>query len=453
MKPISLLAAFFYIVAVAVVIVVPGMDAAAKGRSLIRDAEIENTIQDYASPLFKAAGLIPESVNIFIIRDARLNAFVMGGQNLFLHTGLITQADNASQIIGVIAHEAGHIAGGHLVRSRDALENARIKSIIATVLGGVVALGTGRGDVGAAILQGGSGVGARGYLHFSRTQEAAADHAALTFLDKSNYSAKGLLQFMSKLEDQELLSASRQSPYMRTHPMSRDRFLTVRAHLEKSSATEKVLPTRFNADFLRIRAKLHAFLEPYGRVLQRYPSKDQSLAARYARAIALYRKPNMPEALRQIDALISEHPNDPYFLELKGQALFENGRPHDAIPPYQAAVRLLPTSSLLRRDLARVQIDTGDAALLPTAIKHLSAAVKRDPRDTFAWHQLAIAHGRMGNMDHSALALAEEAIRQGRKEAALHHAGKVQLGFPLGSLQWLQAQDIIEAANLLGKRP
>lgn len=396
--------------------------------------------------------MVPETVNIYLLKDKTLNAFVMGGQNLFIHTGLLVGADNAGQIIGVIAHEAGHIAGGHLARAREAVDNARKRSLLATVLGGVLALGTGRPDVGAVIMQGGELSSARGYFRFSQTQESAADHAALAFLDKAGYSAEGLLQFMAKLEDQELLLPGRQDPYMRTHPMSRDRYLSVESHLKRSDLAGKPLPTRVNARFARMKAKLHAFLEPYGRVIRRYPPSDQSLAARYARAIALYRKPKLDEALPAIDALIAEHPNDPYFLELKGQALHENGRVAEALAPYEAAVRQLPTSSLLRRDLARVQIETDDDSLLPQAIVNLNAAVQRDPGDVFTWHNLAIAHGRMGNMGLSALALAEEAVRRGKKEAALYQAGKVQQTFPRGSIQWLQAQDIIEVANLLDKK-
>jgi predicted Zn-dependent protease len=449
MKPISLLTALFLAFAAALASLLPGGSAHAAGRSLIRDAEIENTIRGYASPLFEAAGLVPEDVDIYIVSDNTLNAFVAGGQNLFIHTGLIMGADNASQIIGVIAHEAGHIAGGHLARSRDARENAQIKSIIGTVIGGAVGLATGRGDVGAAIIQGGGLAGLQGYLRFSRTQEAAADNAALTYLDQVGYSAEGLLQFMDKLGDQELLYANRQSPYLRTHPMSRDRYRTVLAHVRRSPVTDKPLPTRLNAQFLRMKAKLSGFLEPFGRVMRRYPESDTRLAARYARAIAYYRKPDMAQALHRLDALIDEHPNDPYFHELKAQALYENGHVREALNSYHAAVRLLPTSGLLRRELASAQIEAGDDSLLPAAVDNLTMTVQQSPNDTFAWRQLAIAQGRLGHSAQSSLALAEEAVRSGHKRAALYHAGKAQNELPRGSMGWLQAQDIIEAANVL----
>lgn len=447
MKPISLPAILIFALVVSLV----GGEARAERRTFIRDAETENTIRDYASPLFQAAGLVPDAINIYIVRDPSLNAFVMGGQNLFIHTGLIIGTDNVSQIIGVIAHETGHIAGGHLARSREALENARTAALVGTVLGAAVAVGTGRGDAGALIMQGGANAGIRNLMSFSRTQEAAADNAALTFLDKAGESAEGLLQFMNKLRDEELLSANRQSPYMRTHPMSRDRYLTVEDHVKHSAATGKALPSRYEASYARMKAKLIAYVSP-AQVARRYPSKDQSLAARYARAVAAYRQAHADSAVAQIDALLEEYPLDPYFHEQKGQVLFESGRVRDALSSYETAVRLLPTSSLIRRDLARAQIETGDDTLLDPAIANLNMTVQRDPNDTFAWHQLAIAQGRRGNMALSSLALAEEAVRHGEKEAALHHAGKVQLAFPRGSLEWLQAQDIIEAANLMGKK-
>lgn len=443
---------FLTVWVVCVSVLLTGSEATAKQRGLIRDAEIENIIRDYATPLFEAAGLIADDVNIYIVNDNSLNAFVMGGQNLFMNTGLIMRSDTAGQVIGVIAHEAGHIAGGHLARLRGAVEDARTTSLISTILGAAVAIGSGRGDVGAAIMQSGSAAGVGGLMKFSRTQESAADHAGLSFLDQAGISSEGLLQFMDKLADQELLYESRQSPYLRTHPMSRNRYRTVAAHLKTSPATGTPLTERTVVAYGRMKAKLHAFTEPFSRTLRRYPETDTSLFARYARAVAYYRKPALAEAIKRIDGLIADHPRDPYFHELKGQALFENGKVKNAIGSYRRAVNLMPASSLLRRDLGRALIESDDNTLLPEAIQHLTIAVNRDPADTFSWRQLAIAHGRLGQNALSSLALAEESVRKGRKQAALHHAGKAQQTFPRGTKEWLHAQDIIEAANLMNPK-
>ncbi|MCH8213457.1 MAG: M48 family metalloprotease [Proteobacteria bacterium] len=422
-------------------------EAGAQRLSFIRDAEIENTIRTYAAPLFQAAGLEPSDVRIYLVNDRSLNAFVAGGQRLFINTGLIMRSKHAGQVIGVIAHETGHIAGGHLSRLHAAIANSTAQSILALVIGAAAAIGTGRGDVGAAIVAGGQSMGLRSFLHYNRTQESAADQAALRFLDATGQSSRGLLEFMELLGAQDLLSADRQDPYLRTHPLSRERVDAVQAHLSRSPNRDKAQPARIQELHRRMLAKLYAFLEPVPRTLRRYADSDTGLAARYARAIAYYRKPDLGKALPLIDGLIAERPEDPYFHELKGQMLFENGRAAEALKPYETAVRLLPRSPLLRRGLAQVQLELGDPALIEPAIRNLRAAVQRDAEAPFTWRQLAIAYGRRGDMGMSAVALAEEALLKGDARQARYHAGKAGKLLPRGSIGWLQAQDILQAAK------
>lgn len=421
--------------------------ARAQKISLIRDAEVENTIRLFATPLFQAAGLNAADVRIHLVNDASLNAFVAGGQRLFINTGLILQSKHAGQVIGVIAHETGHIAGGHLARMEDQLRKATAQQIIAMVLGGAAAIGTGRGDVGGAIIMGGAGAGLGSFLGYSRTQESAADNAAMDFLNRSQQSSRGLLEFMEVLEKQELLSAARQDPYLRTHPLSRERVEALRQHVAKSPFSGRPPAPEIEYWYRRMHAKLLAFLFPLGHTLRRYPESDASLEARYARAVAYYRVPELDKALSLIDGLITEHPDDPYFHELQGQMLFENGRGKEALGPYRRAVELLPNSELLRAELARVQIETQEPEQLGPAIENLRIALRGDRTQPFYWRQLAIAYGRRGDTAQSALALAEEAMLLGRTEEASYHAGKAQQTLPRGSPGWLQAQDILEAAR------
>ena len=415
--------------------------------SLIRDAEVENTIRAYAAPLFRAAGLNPDDVHIHLINDRSLNAFVAGGQRLFVNTGLILQSRTPNQLIGVIAHETGHIAGGHLSKIEGEVAKASAQQILAVILGLGAAV-AGRGDAGAAVMMGGSGVAMRGFLAFSRTQESAADAAALQFLDATQQSAQGLLEFMQVLEKQEPLTADRQDPYVRTHPLSRERVEVLRRHVAQSSNTARAAPAEFDLMHRRMRAKLYAFLNPLGHTLRQYPESNRSLEARYARAVAYYREPQLDKAIAIINGLIGEYPNDPYFHELKGQMLFENGRVQEAVGPYRTAVRLLPNSGLLKGDLARVLIETNDQALLDDAVLNLRAALKEDSTQPFYWRQLAIAHGRRDERAESSLALAEEAILLGRKEEARFHAGRAEQLLPRGSPGWLKAHDILEAARI-----
>ncbi len=434
-----------------VAIAVPLRPAEARKLSFIRDAEIENTIRTYATPVFVAAGLEPTAINIYLVNDNTLNAFVAGGQKLFLNTGLLTKSENASQVIGVIAHETGHISGGHLSRIRDAMKASSAQSILAFVLGGAAIIG-GRGDVGAAVIQGGQELGNRNFLQYSRTQEGAADAAAMKYLEATGQSSRGLLEFFEILGDQELMSVSRQDPYYRSHPLTRERVQAVENLVSKSAYSNIPESADFAIRHRRMKAKLLAFLESPTYTFRRYQETDLSIESRYARAIAYYRRGDLVHALPLIDGLIAEQPDDPYFHELKGQVLFENGRNDEALPSYQKAATLNPKSSLLRRDLARVQIEANNPALLDQAIANLLASIDQDRTDETSWRQLAIAYGRQGKIAESSLALGEEALLQGNVKNAIYHAGRAEKLLPEGSRGWLQAQDMLVAARNLNNK-
>lgn len=425
--------------------------AHAQRLSLIRDAEIEDIIRAYATPLWMVAGLVPDSIDIHIVNDDSLNAFVAAGQNLFINTGLLMRSENASQVIGVIAHESGHIAGGHLSRTQDAIENAGTATILGLLLGGA-AMATGRPDVGAAVLQGSSQAAFNNFLSFSRAQESAADTAALRFLDGTGQSAKGFAEFFDILGEQELLSASQQQPYARTHPLSRDRVEAVRAFIAKSRYSATPTKPEFVVMHARMKAKLMGFLRPLQTVLRTYPESDTSLAGRYARSIAYYRVANLPKATGLIDQLIAELPNDPYFHELKGQMLFENGRGVEALPSYERAVSLDPGSSLLRVELAHAQIERNDPALRQKAIEHLQFALTKEPNEAMTWRYLATAYGQNDQMGESSLALAEEAFLLHKNNDAIGLARRAQGLFQKGSANWLRASDIIALAEEAQKK-
>ncbi len=420
-------------------------------RSFIRDAEVENTIRAFATPLFQAAGLDPDAVNIHILVDPSLNAFVAGGQNLFIHTGLLIRSENANQLIGVIAHETGHIAGGHLVRLQDAASNAATQALMGMILGAAVGAAAGRGDVGAGVMMGSQEAAIRGLLAYSRGEESAADQAGMKFLDATHQSSRGLLEFFGILGDQELLVASRQDPYVRTHPLTRERIEVVRNHVDNSPWSDTPSRPEFAEMHRRMRAKLFAFLESPIRTYQRYKETDNSLESRYARAIASYRKPDLATALPLIDSLIVERPADPYFQELKGQMLFENGRGSEALGPYRRAVELLPNNPLMYLQLAQVEVEQEDPALLEDAAKNLNQVVRREPENATAWRLLSIAYGRSGNEGLAAYAMAEQALLEGKPSDASYHAGKAERILPHSGPIWLRIQDIKEqAAQLKG---
>lgn len=424
----------------------------AKNLSFIRDAEIENIIRAYATPLFAAAGLDPSAVDIYLVKDKTLNAFVASGQKLFINTGLLLQSKHAGQVIGVIAHETGHIAGGHLSRVHNAMKKTSAQSILAMVIGGAAAIASKRGDVGAAVMMGGQSMNQRNLFQYTRTQESSADQAAQKFLESTDQSTRGLLEFMEVLADQELLSARHQDPYLRTHPMARERIEALQAFISSSPNADTPVTPRFAEMHGRMKAKLYAFINSFAATLRLYKESDSSLYSRYARAVAHYRVSDMDKALALIDGLIAEQPDDPYFRELKGQMLFEKGRVAESLEPYGNAVRMLPRSALLRLGLARAQLETNDPALLDSAVANLRAAVQKEPESSFTWRQLAIAHGRKGEMGLSSLAMAEEALLMGKKNDAVYHANRAEKLLPKGSMGWLQTQDILNQAQMNKKK-
>jgi predicted Zn-dependent protease len=406
--------------------------AQAQNISIVRDAEMESIIRTYAKPIWGAAGLDATAVHVYIVADPTLNSFVAGGQNLFMNSGTILRSESPNQLIGIMAHETGHIAGGHLARTDEALHNATIENIIALVVGAAAAAASGNGGVAAAAALGGSAAAQRSFLQFSITQEASADQAALTFLDRTHQSARGLLQFFEILEQQELLSAAHQDPWMRTHPLTAQRVDYVREHVLHSPYSDVPDPPAWVEMHKRMKAKLAAFLGSPQQVLAAIKPDDNTVPARYARAIAYYRIPELDKALPAIDGLIRDYPNDPYFHELKGQMLFENGRVAEAVAPYEQAVRLEPQSALLRVEAAQVQLETDDQALVPRALANLNDAVRFEDRNPDAWRFLAIAYGRSNNMGMMALALAEEGVADGDYQQARQQAMRAAKLLPPG---------------------
>lgn len=421
--------------------------ARADGIHLIRDAEVENSIRMMATPIFQAAGLDPTAISINLVLDPTLNAYVAGGQNLFLHTGLLLRVENPNQLIGVIAHETGHIAGGHLARMDNAMSAMTTPMILGALLGAAVGAASGRGDAAAAVLMGSQDIATRNILAFSRVQEASADTAGLTFLDRTHQSAKGLLEFMEILGDQELLVSTRQDPYVRTHPLTQDRVAHIREFVEHSPYSNLPPRPEFIEPFKRMQAKLFAFLEPPIRTFQRYKATDTSLEARYARSIAAYRKPDLATAIPLIDGLIAERPKDPYFPEMKGQMLFENARGAEAVTAYKQAAALAPSEPLIQVELAQAEIELDDPAMLSDAETHLNAALSKEPDDAMGWNLLGIAYGKKGNEGMASYAMAEQALLEGRGSDATYLAGKAERLLPKTGAIWMRIQDIKEQAS------
>lgn len=410
--------------------------------TIIRDAELEAILRNISVPLFEAAGLESRSVHTYIVRDDSLNAFVAGGQNVFMNTGLIMEADNVNQLIGVIAHETGHISGGHLARFQEGMKGASTTSIISMLLG-AAAIASGAGDAGMAILLGGQEAAQRQALAYSRTQEASADQAAMQILNETEQSGQGLVDFFERLGDQELLYTTNKDPYVRSHPLTRDRINSLIGQVEESPYTNAPNPEGFDEMFARMKAKLVGYLRPLHSVLVEYPVSDTSVYGRYARAYAYHQSRQLDKAIDEIRSLVRDHPEDPFYWETLGFILFENGKIAESISPLRKAVELAPREPLIRQQLAQSLIATEDMSVNDEAIAHLEEANRYDSDNPFAWRQLSTAYHKAGNTGMAHLAAAEYFALIGRPPEARMQATMALKNLKKGTPSWLKAQDLM----------
>ncbi|MDF1750748.1 MAG: M48 family metalloprotease [Alphaproteobacteria bacterium] len=426
----------------------PFSPALAQGRdiSFIRDTEIENTIRFYLQRIFEAAGVDASSIQIHLINDSRLNAFVAGGQRIFINTGLLITADEPGEVIGVLAHELGHITGGHLSKFKGSLENAQAAAIAGMLLGLGAALATGDGKVAAAGAALGQQVGERSILSYSRANEQAADQAAMTFLDEAGISAKGMLDFMHVLQNQDRLYSAGANPYTRTHPLTEDRIDFVQNHVDTSPVSKAKLPPEYMAVHQRMRAKLEAYLTPQD-AIRDYPVSDTSVPAHYARSIAYMELFKLDDSLKEIDTLLAESPKDPFFLETKGDILKRTGKLPEAAEEYRAAVNILPWAALIRTTLGETLLQIGGDANVQEALDNANIALSYEPDMIRAWNVKGQAHQYRGETGMVLLTQAEVAHRQGDKEQAKSLATRAMDALPKDSASWIQAQDIIYRAD------
>ncbi|HAC57767.1 M48 family metalloprotease [Parvibaculum sp.] len=417
------------------------LPAAAQGRiSIISDAETEAMLREYSDPIFQAAGIDPRAVKIHLVNDRNLNAFVANGQQMFVHTGLITIVDTPSELIGVIAHETGHMSGGHLVKRREEFESMSMP-VIASMILGVGAIAAGQGDAGMALIMGSQHIAQRSLLAFTREQEASADQAGATFLQRSGQSGKGMLDLFGSMRDQELLSANRQDPYARSHPMSGERLAALEARVTASPYFDKPdSPERIH-QFKMVQAKLHGFLDEPGVTFNRYPPSDTSDYALYARAVAYHRTGQLDKALAELEPLLKRDPDNPYVWEVKGQIYFESGKVEDAIAAYRKSVELKPSDEQLHLGLGRALLAREGTGSTNEAIEHLQIATKSGEQ-AFGYYQLSIAYGQLNDIGMAELSAAQYYDALGAVGEAKGHATRALKLLKQGSPEWLRAQDI-----------
>jgi predicted Zn-dependent protease len=418
------------------------------GIPMIRDAEIEQLLRDYTAPIFRVAGLSDQNVHVVIIDDKSFNAFVMDAHRIFVNVGALMEATTPNQLIGVFAHECGHIVGGHLSKMRQELANIQTAALIGMLLGaGALVAGAhsgnvDMGNVGMAAIIGPEAAGMSRILSYQRAQEESADRAGVRFLTLTGQSAKGMYDTFKRFADESLFAAHGANPYAQNHPMPEERMAAL-AELVKTPYWGKKDPPELQVRHDMMRAKLYGFIERPATVLAHYPLSDTGLPARYARAISAYRFGDPRSAMVQIDGLIAAMPNNPYFYELKGQALLEGGHPADAIAPLRHAVSLAPNPALIQILLAQALVGTNDPKLSEEAVPLLRAALLKEPESGDGYTTLAMAYGRKNDLADADLASAQAAFARGDNKTARELAERAKQRFPIGSPGWVRADDIV----------
>ena len=413
-------------------------------QSILRDAETEALLQDLMAPLVEAAGMPRGSVEVVLVHDPSINAFVAGGQRVYVYSGLINAADTANEVQGVLAHELGHITGGHAITVYEGAGKAT-KVQLLTMLAGVAAMLAGAGDAGMAALALGQQAAMGTFLAFRRDQEASADAAGVKFLSTAGITGKGSIEFFKKLQNMEFrygYSQDDEQTYSRSHPLSGDRIARLEADYKADPAWDRPPDAEQQARFERIKAKLFGYLATPTQTLQAYPEYLTGVPARYARAYAYHKQSRMDAALAEADALLAADPDDPYFLEIKGQILLESGKPTEALEPLRRATQLTGNNPLIASLFAHALMATEDSSHLAEAEQVLKGAVGRDRENPAAWYQLGIVYGARGDIPRARLASAEQQIMSGRPREALQNAEAAERGLPRGSADWIRAQDV-----------
>jgi predicted Zn-dependent protease len=433
------------------VVIQGALPAWAQGANLplIRDAEIESLMRIYTKPIFKVAGVTEGAAKVYLVNQPNINAFVAGGQRIFINTGLLTQTRTPNEVIGVLAHETGHIAGGHLARMGAEVDKASTQAIIgmligaAAIAGGVASGSSQASQAGAGVFMGTQGLVTRSLLAYVRAQESSADQAAIKFLDATGQSGRGMLTLFQKLANQSMGSLKNVNPYVMTHPMPLDRIRNLEVSVKKSPFYDRQDPADLVLRHRLMQAKLAGFLSSTQQVFQQYPVSDKSLPARYARSIAAYRIGDLKNALREINALIDAQPGYAYFWELKGQALLESGRAREAVAPLQKAAKLSNGNGLIQIMLAQALLQEEGPANAQLALKILRASMRTERESPGLHAQMAIAYARLGNIPLADLATAEAAILRGDRELASQKAQLAAQRLKQGSPEWLRAKDIL----------
>jgi predicted Zn-dependent protease len=430
-----------------------GLPAYAQNNSqfALRDTETEEMLKSYEMPLARAAGLDLNLVHVYLIGDPSVNAFATQPEDIFINAGILLWLKRPNELVGVMAHETGHISAGHLSRMQAGIHAATIPMLLSMIVG-LGAMIAGAGEAGMVLMGMGQAIAAAQFTAFTRVQESTADQIAMRLLNATHQSPKGMMDTFERFAADEARSAYKIDPYAVNHPVGQDRVMALQDLADASPYYNVQDPPQVVHTFQMVQAKLAGFMLPVQEALDRYPVSNTSEPARYARAMAYMRKPDFKAALAEIDSLIKEEPNNPYFYEVRGQIYVSLAKPQMAIADYQKCVDLKPTAPQLRLGLATAQLATDNPALAGDALKNLKAAALAENDDPTTWYETAQAYSTLNNEPMANLSTAELYYSVGDMRKAIVFATRARPGLAQGTPDWQRANDIIGAAGPLARQ-
>ena len=418
------------------------------GKGILRDAEIERTLKIITLPLLENTKIDQQNFKVLVINDSSMNAFVTSGQYIFIHYGLINKMETVEQLQSVIAHEIGHITGGHYIQRTSDIESARTLAGIGMILSAAAGLVSGDSNIAIGLAAGSQSASKRNFLKHSRTQEASADQAGIKLMAAANINPHAALEVLEIFKGQELLTAKRQDPYIQTHPLNSQRISSIQKSLKTLNFKKNEKDKNIDYMYNRMRAKFKGFTEKPFRALQTTNIKKNDELNLYTRAIAYHRLPDLNLAQKEINKLLELKPNDPYYNELKAQFLLETGNPNEAIKYYNRALELEPNELLFNVGLSRALNSIGK---YKSTIKILKNIYDKDPRNGRLLRELAIAYSQNGELGWASLLTAERYALYGKFNDALIHAKRAQSILVPGTIAWLKVEDLILEIESINK--
>lgn len=414
----------------------------ANSATLINDTEIEKEITNIIMPIAKAADIPENRLKIYIVRDDSFNAFVRGGEDIFVYTGLLKQIKNPNALRAVVAHELGHTIGGHMVQISQRMHDEIVRALIIQTLGVGLMVAGGNPSAGAGVMAGATGIAQQSLLSFSRDEERMADDMAIDLMIRANQNPNGLIEVFEQMRDISGEFESRINPNRINHPLTSERMNNAKlkiSKLKKIPTQQKSAIAQENKNYEILRAKLIGYLDTDKNVIIKYPYTDKSDAAIYARAIANMQSGNLDTAKTGTQTLIARNPNNPYYYELLGDIEYQYGAYDDSVASYEKSLKLTKNAPQIETALALVLSERNKLGDKERAKELCKRVILTEPSPLSYWILARVTDG--GESDW---AMAEYYNMNGDKKNAKKYAKSAQKKSKKDSPEYIKSEDILK---------